>query len=96
MKRGSVSPLASASAVACSPSLILSCSTTETEKIISSMSGFVIVESMYIEEVELYLTRGDDVPPEAEAEFTSSAIGRSAFRAITCAAVSGRRLAAGR
>ena len=51
---------------------------------------------MYSEEVELYLTRGDDVPTEAEAEFPSSAIGHSAFRAITCAAVSGRRLAAGR
>ena len=90
LKRGSVSPLVFASAVACSPSLILSCSTTETEKIISSVHGFVIVESMYSEEVELYLTRGDDVPAEAEASCLSSPR-LSACRAITCAAVSDRR-----
>ena len=46
LKRGRLSPLAAASAVACSPSSILSCSTTETQKIISSVHGVVMVESM--------------------------------------------------
>ena len=63
------------------------------------MSGLVIVESMYSEEVELNLTCGDHGLAEAEAEAASAlspAIGLSAYRAITCAAVSGRRLAAAR
>jgi hypothetical protein len=59
------------------------------------MSGLVIVESMYREEVELNLTCGDHGLAEA-ASGLSPVIGLSACRAVACAAVSGRRLAAAR
>lgn len=79
-----------ASAAASSPSLIRSWITIETQKIISSMHGLVMVESMKSEEVELNLTCGDAEGVEpAETELVSGD-GASACSASTCGAQRGR------
>ncbi len=53
---GNGSPASSASLLRSSPSWMRSWMAIETQKMISSMHGFEIVESMYSDDVELYLT----------------------------------------
>ena len=60
------------------PSSMRSWITIETQKMISSMHGLVMVESIKRDEVELYFGAG------ARASTAATAIGSSSFSASSC------------